>query len=74
MAIRTHAESVAFYDSCNNELLQTNKIFDDLISMSVSVRAVAAKLNIVYEPNFVLVSIFDDKLPVIPCLGYLSSV
>lgn len=32
MSIRTHAESVAFYDSAHNELLQTNKIFDDLIS------------------------------------------
>ena len=32
MSIRTHAESVAFYDSNENELVQVNKAFDDLIS------------------------------------------
>ena len=32
MSIRTHAESVAFYDSSNNELVEMNKTFDDLIS------------------------------------------
>ncbi len=34
MSIRTHAESVAFYDSSNNELVEMNKTFDDLISIN----------------------------------------
>jgi ABC-type uncharacterized transport system fused permease/ATPase subunit len=31
MSIRTHAESVAFYNSGKNELTQTNRIFHDLL-------------------------------------------
>ena len=32
MSIRTHAESVAFYDSSSNELRHMNETFADLIS------------------------------------------
>jgi ATP-binding cassette subfamily D (ALD) protein 4 len=31
MTIRSHAESVAFYNSDKYELFQTNKIFEDLL-------------------------------------------
>ncbi len=33
MSIRTHAESVAFYNSEAYESFQTNKIFEDLIGL-----------------------------------------